>query len=83
MTTSIRADGDTWTLRMSEEAPQDGYAAVVFFCTTNGQRPYRVGLIEQARARTDTDLEALSAEEVRGLFESSGSMARPGGQGGG
>ena len=77
MTTSIKADGDTWTVRMSEEAPQDGYAAVVFFCTTNGQRPYRVALVEQARARTDAELEAISADEVQSLFESSRSMARP------
>ncbi len=78
MTTSIGADGDTWTVRMSEEAPRDGYATVVFFCTTNGQRPYRVALVEQARARTDTELDALSADEVQGLFESSRSMALPG-----
>ena len=63
---------------MSEEAPRDGYAAVVFFCTTSGQqRPYRVALVEQARARTDTELEALSDDEVQKLFDSSRSMARP------
>ncbi|MEN8144053.1 MAG: hypothetical protein ABFS14_03800 [Gemmatimonadota bacterium] len=79
MTTSIQAAGDKWTVRMSEEDPRDGYTAVLFFCTSSrGQRPYRVSLVEQARVRTDADLEALTADEVRGLFESSRSMASPG-----
>lgn len=72
MAKRIKADHDTWTATLDTSASGTGHT-VVFFCASNGQRAWRV-----VRAYEDDipagDLDALSASELRALFDRSGSM---------
>lgn len=69
MASRIKADGDVWRPVLNESA---GCCNLVFFCDSNGQRPYRVVVIEGGM--TDDDLATLSDDSLRALFERSGSM---------
>lgn len=70
MSTRIKADGDTWRPVLDEEA---GRRTLIFFCASNGQRPYRVVAADDT-LKTDDDLAGLSADELRTLFDRSESM---------
>lgn len=74
MSARLRADGDTWKVWFggSEEEP-----AVLFFCETTDQRPYRVARVAAGRFSGDEDLERLSKDELRALFQSSRSLGAP------
>ncbi|MDH3296931.1 MAG: hypothetical protein OEM96_01455 [Gemmatimonadota bacterium] len=70
MPNGIKADGDVWRPVLDDTA---GRRCLVFFCATNGQRPYRV--VEAGDdLKTDADVAALSEETLRSLFDRSGSM---------
>lgn len=73
----IRADGDRWRVRFSERPPHPGVNALVFFCVTTNQRPYRVVEVDARELPDASALEALSDHELRDLFERSGSMDFP------
>jgi hypothetical protein len=47
---------------------------VVFFCTSNGQRPWRVVQVDGDQVRNADDLDGLSIAELRALFDRSESM---------
>ncbi|TFG66886.1 MAG: hypothetical protein E4H28_00425 [Gemmatimonadales bacterium] len=70
MSTRIKADGDTWRPILDESA---GRRSLVFFCASNGQRPYRV-VVAGDDLKTDEDVAALPAEELRAMFDRSESM---------
>ncbi len=70
MPSRIKADGDTWRPVLDESA---GRRSLVFFCASNGQRPYRVVAVDDD-LRTDDDLAGLSPDELRALFDRSESM---------
>lgn len=70
----IKAAGDTWSARIGEKARDPAQQTVVFFCVTNGQRPYRVVEVPKARLEGADALEALSTEDLRALFDASTSM---------
>ncbi len=72
MRATIKAGGDTWR---AEVENQGGDATVVFFCETTNQRPYRV--VRAGGPMGDDELSALSADDLRGLFERSRSMGAP------
>ena len=70
MSNRIKADGDTWRPVLDES---DRRRMLVFFCETNGQRPYRV-VAAGDEVRTEDDVSALSESALRELFDRSGSM---------
>jgi len=51
--------------------------AVVFFCVTTGQRPYRVVEVPSERVAGLEDLEALSEADLGDLFRQSRSLGSP------
>ena len=69
MADRLKADGDTWRPVLNESG---GERNLVFFCDSNGQRPYRVVVIEESL--TEDGLAALSDDALRALFDRSGSM---------
>ncbi|MGD8497040.1 MAG: hypothetical protein PVF05_12770 [Gemmatimonadales bacterium] len=73
MAKRIKADNDTWTATLDASAPGPG-RTVVFFCTSNGQRPWRVVRVDEDELPTADRLDALSSDELRALFERSESM---------
>lgn len=66
----IKADGDTWYPVLDESA---GRRSLVFFCSSNGQRPYRV-VAANDDLKTDDDVAGLSTDELVALFDRSESM---------
>jgi len=73
---AIKADNDTWTARLGGPS-REGFRAVVFLCTSNGQRPYRVAEVPEGRFASQEDLDGLSADGLRELFRETGSMGVP------
>ena len=69
MADRIKADGDTWRPVLDESG---GRCNVVFICDSNGQRPYRVVVVEESLR--EEDLANLSGASLRELFDKSGSM---------
>lgn len=69
MSDRLRADGDTWNVRLdrSDEAP--GVNALVFMCESNPQRPYRVARIDAADATREPG--DLGRKRLREIFDSS------------
>jgi len=74
--TAIKADNDTWTAELGGPA-RDGFRTIVFFCSSNGQRPYRVAEVPAERFASQDDLERLPENELRELFEGTTSMGVP------
>lgn len=73
----IRADGDRWAVRLSDRSSGEDVSALVFFCRTTDQRPYRVVEVSRDRLADESDLEAFSEKELRNLFDASRSMDFP------
>ena len=69
----IKADNDTWTAQLGGPS-REGYRTIVFFCSSNGQRPYRVTEVPDDRFASQDDLDGLSAAEVQELVDRTGSM---------
>lgn len=74
--TAIKADNDTWTARLGDPA-REGFRTVVFFCASNGQRPYRVTEVPEGSFSSQDELDRLTEDELRALFETTGSMGVP------
>jgi hypothetical protein len=74
--TSIKADNDTWRAELGGSG-REGYRTVVFFCASNGQRPYRVAEVPADRFESQDDLERLTEPELRELFGKTVSMGAP------
>jgi hypothetical protein len=70
MSTRIKADGDTWRPVLDDTV---GRRTVVFFCTSNGQRPYRVVSVGE-ELNTDDDVARLTTDELLAMFGRSESM---------
>ena len=73
MAKRIKADHDTWTATLDASTSGPG-RTVVFFCASNGQRPWRVVRVDEGQLTTADDLNGLSAAELRALFDRSESM---------
>lgn len=73
----IKADGDTWSVRLGEESDSDDERTLLFFCVTTSQRPYRVLRLPRERLPDEEALEALSDERLRECFDASRSMDFP------
>jgi hypothetical protein len=76
MATSIRADNDTWSAKLGETGGPDT-RTVVFFCTSNNQRPYRVVEVPRSDFAEQGDLDRLDDDELRDLFAATVSMGAP------
>jgi len=74
--TAIKADNDTWRAQLGGPT-REGYRSVVFFCASNGQRPYRVAEVPADRFTSQDDLDKLAANELRDLFATTTSMGAP------
>ena len=72
MAITIKAAGDTWEARLGERARDDGLRAVLFFCVTTNQRPYRVS--EVPLTELEGGLEGMSEAALRAIFDASGSL---------
>jgi hypothetical protein len=75
--TKIKAAGDSWSARIGESPADPEKQTVVFFCVTNGQRPYRVVEVPRRQLESQEALESLSGEELKALFDASVSMDFP------
>jgi hypothetical protein len=73
LSATIKADGDTWR---AESSGAGAVRTVVFFCESTNQRPYRVVVVGDEPG-VPHDVAGLSAEQLRDLFERSGSMGAP------
>lgn len=73
----IKADGDTWSVRLAERPDAEGVQTVLFFCVTTSQRPYRVAQVPRERLPDADALAALSDRELEELYAASGSMDYP------
>lgn len=73
MANTIKADNDTWRATLDTSSPDYG-RMVVFFCVSNGQRPWRVVQVDEDEVPTAEALASLSSRDLRALFERSESM---------
>ena len=73
MSRTLKADGDTWRVRLGGTEPEP---VVLFFCVTTDQRPYRVVRVAQGRFSGD-DLDQPSEDDLRALFQGSTSLGAP------
>lgn len=70
----IKAAGDTWSARIGEKPSGPQLQTVVFFCVTNGQRPYHVVEVPRSQVGGEDALEGMTEDELRALFDASTSM---------
>lgn len=76
MTIRIKVDNDTWTARLGE-SKRPGHRSVVFFCASNGQRPWRVVEVSEERFASQEQLDSLAESDLRKLFADTVSMGAP------
>lgn len=74
---TINADGDTWTVRLGREGSSRDRRAVLFFCRTTNQRPYRVVEVAENELDGPDAFQALSKQRLGELFAASRSMGFP------
>lgn len=74
MSATLKADGDTWRVRLGGTGQEP---VVLFFCVTTDQRPYRVVRVAHGRFSDGAELDALSADDLRALFQGSRSLGAP------
>ena len=70
----IKAAADTWSARIGEAPSDPQMQTVVFFCVTNGQRPYHVVEVPRSQVGGEDALESMTEDELRALFNASTSM---------
>ena len=76
MATRIKVDNDTWTPRLGQ-GERPGFRSVIFFCASNGQRPWRVVEVPEARFTSQEQLDGLAEDDLRELFANTVSMGAP------
>ena len=77
MSRELKADGDTWSARLSEQPADGDVRLVLFFCISSDQRPWRVAEVAAARVPDEESLDRLDESELRALYDASGSMDIP------
>lgn len=73
MAKKIKADNDSWQATL-EASATGGRRHLVFFCVSNGQRPWRVVRLDPDEIPSSDALDDLSSDELRALFARSESM---------
>lgn len=71
MVKRIKVDNDSWRATLDASG---GTRMVVFFCASNGQRPYRVVRVDGDEVPSQEELDAMSKDELRRIFDRSESM---------
>jgi hypothetical protein len=74
----LKADGDTWTVRIGERAERPGYRTLIFFCTSTNQRPYRVVEVPKERLGDGgEDLTGLDEDTLADLYREARALGYP------
>ncbi|MFW6039731.1 MAG: hypothetical protein ACOC9N_01495 [Gemmatimonadota bacterium] len=73
MAKRIKADNDSWQATLDASAA-GARRHLVFFCVSNGQRPWRVVRLDDDEIPSSDALDRLSTDELRALFARSESM---------
>ncbi len=73
----LKADGDTWAVRVGERPPAPDRRHLIFLCRTTDQRPYRVVEVPASRVPDAEALAGLPEDELAALFAASRSMDFP------
>lgn len=73
----LKADGDTWSVRLGEASERRGFRTLLFFCVTTNQRPYRVVEVPEASLADQEAVDGLDDAAVEELFRASRSMGYP------
>ena len=73
----LKADGDTWSVRLGETSEREGFRTLLFFCVTTNQRPYRVVEVPEERLADQAAVDKLDDASVEELFRASRSMGYP------
>lgn len=74
---TLKAEGDTWRVRLGGPSARAGHRNLLFFCESNGQRPYRVVEIPDDGSEGDALLARLGQKELDALFDASTSLGAP------
>lgn len=67
---SYKANGESWDVSLSEERPREGVRPLIFRCTSNTSRGWRVVEVPDSEY-TPERMEELSTSELDALFERS------------
>ncbi len=73
----LKADGDTWSVRLGETSEREGFRTLLFFCVTTNQRPYRVVEVPENRLADQEAVNELADGALEELFRTSRSMGYP------
>lgn len=73
----FKAEGDSWSVRLSEKSPSPEVQVVLFFCLSTDQRPYRVVEVSREGIPDEAALKSMSEQELEELFRASNSMGFP------
>ena len=73
----LKADGDTWSVRLGEASERQGFRTLLFFCVTTNPRPYRVVEVPEERLADQEAVDELDAPALEELFRASRSMGYP------
>ena len=71
MSDTFKANGETWDVRLSREAPHAGVAAIIFRCETNSSHGWRVVEVAAGAFPTQDRVDDLSDDELQALFDRS------------
>ena len=71
MSSTVKANGESWDIRLSREEPHDGVTSVIFRCLSNSSYGWRVVEVPSGEIETQDRLDDLSAGEIQRLFDRS------------
>ncbi len=77
MSKTLKAEGDTWRIKLGGPSYRDGHRNLLFFCESNGQRPYRVVEVPDDGSDGDAMLDRLGTKDLEALFDASVSLGVP------
>lgn len=67
----IEANGETWEVSLSDDAPHAGVRAVVFHCVSNALQGWRVAEVSADRFGSEAELHRLDDDALGKLFRGS------------
>jgi hypothetical protein len=71
MARTYDANGETWTVRLSDETPHEGVRPLIFHCESNTSRGWRVVEVSVDEYAGDDRIDGLSEGELGQLFDRS------------
>lgn len=67
---TYKANGESWDVSLSEERPREGVRPMIFRCTSNTSRGWRVVEVPESDYTAER-VDALSTDELDSLFDRS------------